>query len=70
MHYSDQLRVKVDKEARMVSLSVRIDENNVWTRKVPLADFQMMVASFNAQMESNNNPLQEIFQPLIGKIEE
>lgn len=52
MHYSDQLRVKVDKENRMVSLSVRIDENNVWTRKVPLADFQMMIADFQAQMET------------------
>lgn len=54
MHYSDQLRVKVDKEARMVSLSVRIDENNVWTRKVPLHDFLVMLAQFNEQMEQEN----------------
>lgn len=66
MHFTEQLRVKVDKENRMISLSVRIDENNVWTRKITLADFQKMIADFNAQMEESNIIAEQTLEAIKG----
>lgn len=54
MHYSDQIKVKLDWENKEVTISIRINEDIVISKKVPLSEFQILIAQFNAQMDDNS----------------
>lgn len=51
MHFPDKLKVKVNKDTQMVTLSIRVNETVVTVYEFTLAEYQLMVAHFNQQME-------------------
>ena len=54
MHYTDILRVKLEKETGWVSLSIRVNERKVDVYRISLRDFEVMIADFKAQHEGIN----------------
>lgn len=48
MHYSDQIRIKLDEKGEMVTISIRINEETVISKKVPIAEMHKFIAQFNA----------------------
>lgn len=51
-HFAETLKIKVDKESKMVTLSVRTSDYKVEVHRLHLADFEALVADFQAQMRS------------------
>jgi len=49
--FTDPLVVKVDKEAKTVTLSIRTTDNKVEVHKFPLSTFKKMDAEFQAQLK-------------------
>ena len=49
-HFSENLKVKVDKDAKEVTLSIRVNENCVQVYKVSVRDFMKVVGEFQQQM--------------------
>lgn len=51
MHYSDKLRFKFDVESQTITLSIRINEDVVLSRKVPVSEFWIAIAQLKAQID-------------------
>ena len=49
MHFTDKLKVVVDKQDKKVRLSVIINEDNVIVHLFDLSEFQNMINQFEAQ---------------------
>ena len=45
-HFPDTFKVKIDKKAQKVILSIKVSDTKVETFIVPLADFVAMIAQF------------------------
>ena len=51
MHYPNPLRAKYEPDAKQVVLSVQISDDLVLVKRVPLSEFQVMVAQVQAQLD-------------------
>lgn len=51
MHFPDKIKVKVNKDTQMVTLSIRVNETVVTVYEFTLAEFQLMVAQYHQQEE-------------------
>lgn len=51
MHFTNPLRVRFDPATQKVSVSVQVTDDVVVVKQVPLADFQILIAQFQGQLE-------------------
>jgi hypothetical protein len=51
MHFSEKIKVSVDKQSKKVILEIRVNDNTKTVHLFDLNDFQNMVYQFDAQKE-------------------
>jgi hypothetical protein len=51
MHFSDAIKIKIDKENKKVRMSVKVSETTVITHEFSLNEFKVMMDQFNAELQ-------------------
>jgi hypothetical protein len=51
MHFSDAVKITVDKENKKVRMSVKISETAVVVHEFTLNEFKVMMDQFNAELQ-------------------